>query len=497
MLMLAVPARAQWFCCVTSNDDWVEPEPPSPTDVVVVVDRSSSVTARYGIAEHSVLPRLEAVFAARTLSPTSRIHVISFPVESRASHNGEQVFTNGARVEQTYRLDGPWGARISQLLRDKSRSLTPLADGIDLGLGQLAALGPGASLIVVTDGIATGPKGEIEVGEAIRASTLARLNDFADRVCGVFLDPTKEDLALARQTPGAALRKVSGIRKCGPKVEAPIPTAPVGEPALRLDPVPLSSSVLVGDEQGYRCSGVLVSERAVLTAAHCLPATRVRLGGLEAMGRETPVSGWEPHPEATIDLAMLALSSEGGHAALRRGVGDATPPLGRLQHVGFGIIAEQTTPFGRLHPRDILAVGWGCDGRADALRRGCRPGIELAVPGARGADTCDGDSGGPLYELVSERTPEGVGRPFVVEGARELPFGSASPWSEPASEGRSECLAYCAWQVVGITSRPIAGARRRCGDGGIYTRVDAQAGWVDEVIRRFERRRYGDASAVR
>jgi hypothetical protein len=38
-------------------------------------------------------------------------------------------------------------------------------------------------------------------------------------------------------------------------------------------------------------------------------------------------------------------------------------------------------------------------------------------------------------------------------------------------------------RLVAVTSRPIPGARLRCGDGGIYTRVDAIASWLDLATR--------------
>ncbi len=72
--------------------------------------------------------------------------------------------------------------------------------------------------------------------------------------------------------------------------------------------------------------------------------------------------------------------------------------------------------------------------------------------GTGGVDTCRGDSGGPLMELIGD----GVGERRV-----------------------------CRWRVVGVTSRPVASARVVCGHGGIYTRVDRVRPWIDEQLRRW------------
>jgi endonuclease G len=64
------------------------------------------------------------------------------------------------------------------------------------------------------------------------------------------------------------------------------------------------------------------------------------------------------------------------------------------------------------------------------------------VAGGGGYDSCNGDSGGPAYVLV------GGGR-----------------------------------KVAGLTSRATEGATAPCGEGGIYTRVDTQREFINEVMR--------------
>ena len=63
------------------------------------------------------------------------------------------------------------------------------------------------------------------------------------------------------------------------------------------------------------------------------------------------------------------------------------------------------------------------------------------VAGGSGYDSCNGDSGGPAYISV------GSGR-----------------------------------KVAGLTSRSTLGATTRCGEGGIYTRVDTQLAFINRVL---------------
>jgi secreted trypsin-like serine protease len=68
----------------------------------------------------------------------------------------------------------------------------------------------------------------------------------------------------------------------------------------------------------------------------------------------------------------------------------------------------------------------------------------MVLVSPHGEDTCDGDSGGPVFE-----------------------------W-----DGTD-------WRIVAVTSRPIACARRRCGDGGVYVRVDRIERWLSGVVAGF------------
>jgi hypothetical protein len=106
----------------------------------------------------------------------------------------------------------------------------------------------------------------------------------------------------------------------------------------------------------------------------------------------------------------------------------------------------------------LLREAWTTVGDADCsdMSRGCHSSVspdgEL-IAGGDGVDSCNGDSGGPLY-LVG---PEGQ------------------------------------FWLVGVTSRAAYPSDTYCGDGGIYVRADAIADWVEsETGRTLDRPDCGD-----
>lgn len=217
--------------------------------------------------------------------------------------------------------------------------------------------------------------------------------------------------------------------------------------AIQTAPPDIADGVIVGNEYAWRCSGVAVAEDVIVTAAHCLPATRLMITNDVATGGTVhEMASVARHPNADVDVALLKTKSKfTDKPAQLRNATDHDPPMGVLRVIGFGTTdASDKGTFGKKHFVDLQAAGWGCDGER-AERTGCKPGLEMVLPGSVGRDTCYGDSGGPVYELWGD-------------GVR------------------------CGYRLVGITVRRTADSVLPCGNGGIYTRIDVVRDWIDQQI---------------
>ena len=236
-------------------------------------------------------------------------------------------------------------------------------------------------------------------------------------------------------TPGAG-RPVAGGQ---------VPSdAPASSPVVRRPPDDRSFAdvVGVGDATGYHCTGILIGQRAVLTAAHCVPATRIGLGNdVHAFVATYDVTAASVHPE--LDVAVLRLGVSVPLVIRKRAAfSERDAPLGVLRMIGFGVDDPRTGGgFGIKRRIDVPVDGWGCD-RGRARTSGCIVGAELVAAAVGGRDTCWGDSGGPVLM--------------------------------PADE---------TFELVAITSRPVSRGGASCGRGGIYVRVDAVRAWLDQQIK--------------
>lgn len=196
------------------------------------------------------------------------------------------------------------------------------------------------------------------------------------------------------------------------------------------------------------CTGTLVAPNVVLTAGHCMDAsidtvlldsTDAALGGEEiAVVQRIAYPNWE----TTYDVGLLILAKASTvpprmiarGCALEQFYSQGAP----VELVGYGATDVQGTQYGtRLLGGSASIIDADC-----TTGNGCNaqvsPGGEL-IAGGGGVDSCFGDSGGPVYLRTLD-----------------------------------------ADYLIGVTSRGLDNSPTPCGGGGIYTRADAIAGWIEE-----------------
>jgi endonuclease G, mitochondrial len=216
----------------------------------------------------------------------------------------------------------------------------------------------------------------------------------------------------------------------------------------------------VGDSEEWMCTGALVANQVVLTAAHCGPGiTRAMVGGndvfsLGAEARVVPVSkvavhpGYRPHPYSENDISILILSDEVAIEPVSIATRAQVAAADAVRLVGFGYNDPQEPKgFGTKRHVEIdipPIMRATVDDDLGELERllDLHGEYEFACGRkALGRDSCNGDSGGPAYIRV----------------------------------GGDYCLG-------GLTSRATGEAEVNCGDGGIYVLPQSFRNWIDETV---------------
>lgn len=261
--------------------------------------------------------------------------------------------------------------------------------------------------------------------------------------------------ALAVAFPHAAFAAPGELPQPEPMPEV-VPAPVVGGQPVPAGKWPDAAAVLFNGSdpsQNQGCTGVLIAPDIVLTAAHCidqsitavfLDANDLRSSTGEVIAVERVIA----HPQSwqSYDIGILILSQPS--TVTPRIIADGcirdqyTRNGANVAIVGYGATDADASQYGyELREAYTTITDVDCTTSAGCVSS-VSPGGEMGA-GGDGIDSCNGDSGGPLYLLTD----------------------------------RGEFL-------VGLTSRAYGDATQYCSQGGIYVRPDAVIEWIESETGR-------------
>lgn len=188
----------------------------------------------------------------------------------------------------------------------------------------------------------------------------------------------------------------------------------------------------LGNNQQNLCTGTLIGDGVILTAAHCgFPDT------VEFVGQASfPVLSVIHHPEYNetllyADLSLVFFDNGYGGVTVSGAIPIGVPTLGSPALIqGYGA-TNDNEPVSNVLLEAVVYTAFYLDGKVYT---------EFSIP--EKPDTCFGDSGGPMYQADAE----GVLR------------------------------------LVGVTSHGVPNAPSDCGHGGAYTMPAAGINWINRYV---------------
>ncbi|MBN8939973.1 MAG: trypsin-like serine protease [Rhizobiales bacterium] len=219
-----------------------------------------------------------------------------------------------------------------------------------------------------------------------------------------------------------------------------------GTPLAASDPLS-SQTVMISGGQGF-CSGAVIGERLVLTAAHCVdgsPRLAVLVFGPNRQPILNEIVGRSVHPaykrldwqnrRTAVDLAVVRTAQPIGQGRQAASLSAAALPApgASIRLVGYGPNAEGDGASAGVLRQAALTV----TGRPSSYQ------VRLTGPAGARLGACTGDSGGPVFAteagqpvvagVVSWTTGQGTARCGNLTGT--VPVAPHRRWIEETMQG--------------------------------------------------------------